>query len=154
METYLTNASLANPTRSVYAFGLNKERPGYFDLSFKANSSAPVQTWPVKVLPGAFKLGQATQLADVAALTNAFKTQYMAQANAARGGRTPGVHGGMTPGYYGGRTPGAAYGGGVTPRTTYGMGSMTPGAYGAPPPAPYGMPPPGPPPAMPSRGPW
>ena len=154
VETYLTNASLANPTRSVYAFGLNKERPGYFDLSFKANSSAPVQTWPVKVLPGAFKLGQATQLADVAALTNAFKTQYMAQANAARGGRTPGVHGGMTPGYYGGRTPGAAYGGGVTPRTTYGMGSMTPGAYGAPPPAPYGMPPPGPPPAMPSRGPW
>ncbi|WFD25267.1 Transcription elongation factor spt6 [Malassezia nana] len=151
VEAYLTNASLANPNRSVYAFGLNKERPGYFDLSFKANSSAPVQTWPVKVLPGAFKLGQATQLADVTALTNAFKTQYMAQANAARGGRTPGVHGGMTPGYYGGRTPGATYGG-MTPRTAYGMGSMTPGAYGAPAPS-YGMPP-GPPPAMPSRGPW
>lgn len=152
LHAYLTNASLANPNRSVYAFGLNKHRPGYFDLAFKANSTAPIQTWPVKVLPGAFKLGQATQLADVAALCNAFKTQYTAQANAARGGRTPAPHGAMTPGYggrtpgYGGRTPG--YGGrtpgygGATPGyggATPGYGGATPG-YGMPP-MPPGMPP-------------
>ncbi|KAL4401577.1 Transcription elongation factor Spt6 [Malassezia pachydermatis] len=145
LHTYLTNASLANPNRSVYAFGLNKDHPGYFNLAFKANSQAPIQTWPVKVLPGAFKLGQATQLADVAALSNAFKTQYMAQMNASRGGgaggRTPALHagGGVTPGYYGGgTTPGGAY-----------YGGRTPGSYAAMPP--------GPPPSMPpppSRGGW
>ena len=139
LHTYLTNVSLANPTRSVYAFGLNKQHPGYFDLAFKANSQAPIQTWPVKVLPGAFKLGQATQLADVAALTNAFKTQYMAQTSGGRGDRTSAPHGGMTPGYYyGGRTPGRGgttpgYYGGATPS----YGTMP--AYGHPPP-PRGLP--------------
>ncbi|WFD46303.1 Transcription elongation factor spt6 [Malassezia furfur] len=152
LHEYLTNTSLANPSRSVYAFGLNRERPGYFDLAFKANADAPIQTWPVKVLPGAFKLGHATQLADMAALTNAFKTQYAAQASAARGGRTPALHGAATPGgartpgHYGGRTPGhyggrtPAYGGATPGR----FGGATPGHYGAPPPQPpmYGMPPP------------
>ena len=156
LHTFLTNASLANPNRSVYAFGLNKQHPGYFDLAFKANSQAPIQSWPVKVLPGAFKLGQATQLADVAALTNAFKTQYMAQTNPMRGDRTSAPHGGMTPAYYGGRTPGRV-GGGITP--AYAGGGTTPNyglppGYGAPPM--YSRPPPGPPPAMPGpppRGP-
>ena len=156
LHTFLTNASLANPNRSVYAFGLNKQHPGYFDLAFKANSQAPIQSWPVKVLPGAFKLGQATQLADVAALTNAFKTQYMAQTNPMRGDRTSAPHGGMTPAYYGGRTPGRV-GGGITP--AYAGGGATPNyglppGYGAPPM--YSRPPPGPPPAMPGpppRGP-
>ena len=88
----------------------------------------------MKVLPGAFKLGQATQLADVAALTNAFKTQYMAQTSGGRGDRTSAPHGGMTPGYYyGGRTPGRGgttpgYYGGATPS----YGTMP--AYGHPPP--------------------
>lgn len=157
LHSYLTNTSLANPARSVYAFGLNTTRPGYFDLAFKANADAPIQTWPVKVLPGAFKLGHATQLADMAALCNAFKTQYAAQANAAaRGGRTPAVHGAATPGHYGSRTPGhygqtPAYGGATPGR----FGGATPG-YGAPPPM-YGGPPgpppafPGPPPVMPER---
>ncbi|WFD29634.1 Transcription elongation factor spt6 [Malassezia sp. CBS 17886] len=169
LHRYLTNASLANPTRSVYAFGLNRMRPGYFDLAFKANSDAPIHAWPVKVLPGAFKLGQAAQLADMAALCNAFKTQYTAQANAAaRGDRSPGFggayaaeYGGRTPGYggrtpgYGGRTPGH---GGRTPgyggRTpgyggrTPGYGGHTPGFAPRPPAATAygGAPPPGPPP--------
>lgn len=142
LHEYLTNTSLANPSRSVYAFGLNTERPGYFDLAFKANAAAPIQTWPVKVLPGAFKLGHASQLADMAALCNAFKTQYAAQASAARGGRTPALHGAATPGgartpgHYGARTP--AYGGATPGR----FGGATPGHYGAPPPG-FGMPPPG-----------
>ncbi|WFD35619.1 Transcription elongation factor spt6 [Malassezia cuniculi] len=152
LHRFLTNTSLANPTRSIYAFGLNKQRPGYFDLAFKANSSAPIQTWPVKVLPGAFRLGQASHLSDMAALTNAFKTQYAAQASAAAGrsgARTPGgayrgaatpMHGGMTPGRYGygAATPGA-YGGATPGRFAGGYGGgTTPGAaYGAPPPG-YG----------------
>lgn len=118
LHRYLTNWSLANPSRSVYAFGLNKDRPGYFNLSFKANRDAAIQTWPVKVLPNAFKLGPADQLADVAALCNAFKTQYTTQASMARGAKTP---------YGGGRTPAAAGMGGATPmggRTPYGAGGI------------------------------
>ncbi|CCF53902.1 hypothetical protein NDA14_000064 [Ustilago hordei] len=117
LHRYLTNWSLANPSRSVYAFGLNKDRPGYFNLSFKANRDAAIQTWPVKVLPNAFKLGPADQLADVAALCNAFKTQYTTQASMARGAKTP---------YGGGRTPAPGMGG-ATPlggRTPYGAGGI------------------------------
>lgn len=35
----------ASPDRSLYAFGLNPERAGYFNLMFKSNSNAPVVTW-------------------------------------------------------------------------------------------------------------
>lgn len=31
--------------RSVYAFGLNAQRPGYFNLYFKTNMNSPIQTW-------------------------------------------------------------------------------------------------------------
>ncbi|EPQ32196.1 uncharacterized protein PFL1_00393 [Pseudozyma flocculosa PF-1] len=148
LNRYLTNWSLANPSRSVYAFGLNKQRPGYFNLSFKANRDAAIQTWPVKVVPWAFKLGQADQLADMAALCNAFKTQYTTQASMARSGRTPAHHGARTPA--GGMTPGGA-------RTPFGRtpmpmaGGMTPAPPGmapGPPPSFPGAPPPGPPPSM------
>lgn len=44
-ENWLTNFVKMNPNRSSYAFGLNRKRPGYFDLSFLANINAPVQTW-------------------------------------------------------------------------------------------------------------
>lgn len=154
LHEYLTNTSLANPARSVYAFGLNTARPGYFDLAFKANAQAPIQTWPVKVLPGAFKLGHASQLADMAALCNAFKTQYAAQASAAKGGRTPALHGAATPG--GARTPGHyGGGGGRTPGyggRTPGYGGATPGRYGGTTPGHYGAPPPPPMPGMPPPG--
>lgn len=162
LHRFLTNWSLANPQRSVYAFGLNRDRPGYFNLSFKASRDAAIQTWPVKVLPNAFKLGPADQLADVAALCNAFKTQYTTQASMARGAKTP-YGGGRTPAPgmggatpMGGRTP---YGGrngmagGVTPRGAgmgmgMGMGaSAAAGGYGTPlvnmasaTPNPYGAP--------------
>lgn len=170
LNRYLTNWSLANPTRSVYAFGLNRDRPGYFSLSFKANRDAAIQTWPVKVMPNAFKLGPADQLADISALCNAFKTQYTTQASMARGAKTPYI-GGRTPGpgMAGGRTP---YGGRAAPGPAPGIGGgygtplvsaysstmpslATGGNYGRPPPPfPGGPPmmpgaPPGPPPSYP-----
>jgi transcription elongation factor SPT6 len=114
-----------------------------FSLGFKANREAPIQRWPVRVLPGRFKLRDADQLPDVNSLCewyalclvlvlrsrlgpsgNSFKTQYTTQASAARGGRTPGHLGAATPrgalgqsyGNYGGATP---------------AGAATPGRYGA-----------------------
>jgi len=44
-DVYLDNAVKAQrlKQRSVYAFGLNRERPGYFTLSFKTNMEAPIQ---------------------------------------------------------------------------------------------------------------
>ncbi|PWZ02826.1 transcription elongation factor SPT6 [Testicularia cyperi] len=173
LHRYLTNFSLANPTRSAYAFGLNKERPGYFNLSFKANRDAAIQTWPVKVVPNAFKLGPADQLADVAALCNAFKTQYTTQQVSMRGGKTPygggrtPMAGGMTPmaggrtpygvpaGMAAGRAPGAV-GGYGTPLVNAAASGATPNPYGygrAPAAAPYAAGPPGRPPAMPGAPP-
>ncbi|PWN28109.1 hypothetical protein BDZ90DRAFT_274452 [Jaminaea rosea] len=178
LDQYLTNWCLANPTRSTYAFGLDPRHPGCFKLGFKANRDAPIQYWPVKVLPGRFKLHQAEHLPDVASLANAFKTQYTAMAAGARGGATPAAGGataygggartpyGMasgarTPMHAGGMTPSRMAAGGMTPAggaygqqpppgaSVYGSGSMTPRAGG------YGAqqppPPPGPPP-MAARG--
>lgn len=117
----MTTWTAANPRRSIYAFGLDRERPGYFKLSYKANREAPIETWPVKVLPGHFKLNKADQLPDVLSLCNSFKTQYTTSLIAAGGSnRTPAI---------GSRTP---YGsGGMTPSRTPGHlntpGHMTPG---------------------------
>ena len=44
-DTYLQEFVRANPTKSIYAFGLNRRRPGYFNLSFMANRNSPIQTW-------------------------------------------------------------------------------------------------------------
>jgi transcription elongation factor SPT6 len=35
----------ATPDKSLYAFCLNPDMPGYFNLMFKANQHAPVVTW-------------------------------------------------------------------------------------------------------------
>lgn len=45
LDNFLTNFVKMNPTRSSYAFGLNRTRPGYFNLSFLANINSPIQTW-------------------------------------------------------------------------------------------------------------
>lgn len=45
VDNWLTNFVKMNPNRSSYAFGLNRQRPGFFDLSFLANIDSPVQTW-------------------------------------------------------------------------------------------------------------
>lgn len=176
LEQFLTTWCLANPTRSTYAFGIDRAHPGCFKLGFKANREAPIQYWPVRVLPGRFKLHQADHLPDVASLSNAFKTQYTAMSASARGGATPAVgmgggnnaftphagartpygsrtpmHGGMTPGRMvagvgGGMTPAGAAYGGMTPAYNGGVGGR-----GAPPGPPPGAPP-GPPPAFPPPG--
>jgi len=141
LQRFLNNQTLANPTRSTYAFGIDSKRPGYFKLSYKMNRDSPIQTWPVKVFPGAFQLNQA-KLNDVNEVCNAFKTQHTAQAVAKTGGRTP------APGSIHGRTPAPGYGFGTTPRVPGGI-AMTPrhqgsanpyGGYGGATPGPhYGM---------------
>lgn len=35
----------ATPDKSFYAFCLNPDRAGYFNLMFKSNTHAPVTTW-------------------------------------------------------------------------------------------------------------
>ncbi|KAE8258218.1 hypothetical protein A4X13_0g1828 [Tilletia indica] len=141
LQRFLNNQTLANPTRSIYAFGIDAKRPGYFKLCYKMGRDAGIQTWPVKVLPGAFQLNQA-QVLDVNEVCNAFKTQHTAQAVAKTGGRTP------APSSIHSRTPAAPNYGFATPRLP-GGGMMTPrhpgsvnpyGGFGGATPMPvYGM---------------
>ncbi|KIO20227.1 hypothetical protein M407DRAFT_30136 [Tulasnella calospora MUT 4182] len=94
--------------RSVYAFGLNRSRPGCFNLHFKANTMSPIQTLLVKVNPNGYLLdGQ--EFESVAKLCDGFKTKV---------GRMGGAPGAQTP--YGSArtpamTPGRGGGGGATP---------------------------------------
>ena len=44
-EQWLTSYSEANPRRSAYAFCVDREHPGYFDLCFKTSPRAPVMSW-------------------------------------------------------------------------------------------------------------
>jgi transcription elongation factor SPT6 len=145
LQTYLSNSSLANPGKSQYGFAIDKKKPGVFILGFKANRQADVQRWPVRVLPGRFKLNEA-EVPDMVSLTNSFKTQWtlMAMTAARAGGATPAIRAGMTP--MGARTP--AYGS---------MATATPNPYLAQQqrarPPPPGAPPmrPGPPPMRPPQ---
>jgi len=76
-EQWLTTYSEANPRRSAYAFCIDKEHPGYFDLCFKTSPRAPVKSWPVKVVPGAFMLKD-NLYGDMNALSNGFKRLFTA----------------------------------------------------------------------------
>ncbi|WVF72010.1 transcription elongation factor SPT6 [Kwoniella sp. CBS 6097] len=157
LEAYLKNYVQAHPGRSMYGFSIDSDRPGYVKLCFLNKSTKDggvIQTWPVQVLPGAYKLNNA-EVPGVTELCNAFKLQYSARlADQGSGGKTPGIRVGRTP-LPGGRTPGgrtpAAVGGrgGATPVAGYIPGrtpmqpqpGMTPNPYGAPPQQAYGMPP-------------
>ena len=79
-ERWLTTYTEANPRRSVYAFCLDPKHPGYFHLCFKAGQKAALQSWPVKVLPGAFEL-QKVQYLDMKALCNGFKILFNNMSN-------------------------------------------------------------------------
>lgn len=156
LESFLKNYVQAHPGRSNYGFSIDSDRPGYLKLAFLNKSTkdgGQIQTWPVKVLPGAYQLNNA-EVPGVTELCNAFKAQYSSRlqeqglggktpgiraGGRTPGGRTPGMRGGATP-YGGGRTP--AYGG-RTPMRPPG-GPPPPGMMGGP-----GGPPPGPPPGMP-----
>lgn len=74
-EQWLTTYTTANPTRSSYAFCLNPKYPGYFHLCFKAGQKAPLQTWPVKVIPQGYEL-QRNPYPDMRALCNGFKLLF------------------------------------------------------------------------------
>lgn len=144
LQTYLSNSSLANPGKSQYGFAVDKKKPGVFILGFKANRTAEVQRWPVRVLPGRFKLNEA-EVPDMVSLTNSFKTQWTLMAmNAARaGGATPALRAGMTP--MGARTP-AVYGNMATPNPYLAQQQRSrPPPPGAPPQRP------GPPPSRPPQ---
>ena len=139
-ETYLKNYVQAHPGRSMYGFSIDSSRPGYVKLCFlnrATKDGGKIQEWvslrccglvksrltsqPVKVLPGAYQLNEAT-VPGVTELCNAFKAQYSARlADQGSGGKTPGMPGirnaktpmgGRTPG---GRTPAAGMRGGATP---------------------------------------
>lgn len=152
LQTELSNFMLANPGKSQYGFTVDKKRPGVFTLCFKANRGAEIQRWPIRVLPGRYKLNEA-ELPDVVSLCNAFKTQYTTRLmTAARSGdKTPGSV--LRSGYGGGITPAIMRAGGMTP-----IGARTPAPYGHQPtihslatPNPHQAPRPrpGPPPAFP-----
>ncbi|KAK4704537.1 transcription elongation factor SPT6, partial [Phenoliferia sp. Uapishka_3] len=138
LDLFLQNNTMANPGKSAYGFGLDKQRPGQFVVSFRVNQHTEIQSWPIKVVPGAFSLlGQ--DHGDVMALCTAFKMAYQTRtSNAARipNSKTP-YHQGQTPNPYAGRqTPNPAQralqlaAGGRTPNPS---GRGTPLAGGASP---------------------
>lgn len=82
-EQWLTTYTEANPKRSMYAFCLNPKHPGYFYLCFKAGQNAPLNSWPVKVIPNAFEL-QGNKYPDMRALKNGFKLLHANQGSGRR----------------------------------------------------------------------
>ncbi|KAK8211196.1 putative transcription elongation factor SPT6 [Phyllosticta paracitricarpa] len=74
-EAWLSTYTEANPKRSMYAFCLCPQYPGYFYLCFKAGRDAPFQAWPVKIIPNAFEL-QKNMYPDMRSLKNGFKLLY------------------------------------------------------------------------------
>ncbi|CAE6448974.1 unnamed protein product [Rhizoctonia solani] len=135
LHKFLKEFVIMHPTKSIYAFGINRAKPGYFNLSFLANKNAPIQTWPVRVIPEGYVLID-TPVPTVPDLCNAFKMRYSTPQTTARtpaygaGRMTPG--GARTPGH---RTPGHPMGG-KTPNP-YAMGGKTPNPYAARTPNPY-----------------
>jgi transcription elongation factor SPT6 len=85
---WLDTYTAANPKRSMYQFCLNRERPGYFHLVFKAGQKAKLQDWSVKIIPNGFEL-RGQQYPDMRGLTNGFKLLFgnMVGTQAALGGR-------------------------------------------------------------------
>ncbi|KZT53981.1 transcription elongation factor Spt6 [Calocera cornea HHB12733] len=106
---YLTEFVMANPNKSIYAFGLDRQHPGYFVVDFMVNKNIPMQTWPIKVTPRGYRLLDGGEVPSVPELCNAFKMRYVQQSSQVGSGRPSG-----------GKTP---YGAGTTP---YGAGGMTP----------------------------
>lgn len=71
----------------MYQFCLNRDKPGYFHLVFKAGQKAKIMDWPVKIIPNGFELrGQGYP--DMRGLCNGFKLLFgnMVGTQAALGG--------------------------------------------------------------------
>ncbi|KAG8966029.1 Transcription elongation factor spt6 [Tulasnella sp. 419] len=132
IHEFLENALKAQrgaQTRSVYAFGLNRERPGNFGLHFKTKVGSPIATWPVKVTPTAFVLYDG-EFGSVPDLCDGFKRRIMTAitGDPAAGGRTP--YASRTPA--GAQTPGRATPGHMSSRQTPATAAMmgkTPNPY-------------------------
>ena len=98
----------------MYMFCLNREKPGFFHLTFKAGQKARLSDWPVRIIPKGFELnGQ--PYPSVRDLCNGFKLMFSnAQSSSAMmSGRTGGMGGGM---HVGGAVAAGVYGGGYGPR--------------------------------------
>ncbi|GJN91007.1 hypothetical protein Rhopal_004021-T1 [Rhodotorula paludigena] len=144
LDKFLQNYTLANPGRSIYAFGWAEDRKkaGQLVLGFRTNEKSPMQYWPVIVVPEGFMLRGEVH-GDVQSLINGFKRAYQhtmqggARQPPAAGGQTGRYLGGATPNPYGGgRTPAygqqPGYGGGRTPNPHQQQYPPPPGMGGAP----------------------
>ncbi|KAG9246272.1 SH2 domain-containing protein [Calycina marina] len=78
LEEWLNTYTIANPSRSVYAFCIDKKHPGYFHLCFKAGVKAKVNSWPVRIIPNAFELMK-SPYPDMKALCNGFKLRHASE---------------------------------------------------------------------------
>ena len=100
----------------MYMFCLNRERPGFFHLCFKAGQKARLTDWPVRVIPRGFELnGQ--PYGQVKDLCNGFKVMFSnaQSAGAVMAGRNTGPQGmmmGGAGGAIGVGGGGGGYGGG------------------------------------------
>ncbi|BGP40634.1 Transcription elongation factor spt6 [Rhodotorula kratochvilovae] len=150
LDKFLQNWTLANPGRSIYAFGWSDDRKkaGQVVLGFRTNEKSPIQYWPVSIVPEGYML-RGDVHGDVQSLINAFKIAY--QASMAGGARNlaPGAGaaggGGATNRYLGGNTPNLLYGPGGNRTPAYGQpmpqsSGRTPGYAGGRTPG-YGQPP-------------
>jgi transcription elongation factor SPT6 len=62
----------------MYAFCINREYPGYFNLCFKQGQGSKMGVWPVKVIPNQFEImGQ--KYPTMHSLKNGFKTIFAKQ---------------------------------------------------------------------------
>ncbi|GAA6018754.1 hypothetical protein JCM10207_005567 [Rhodosporidiobolus poonsookiae] len=124
LDKFLQTWTLANPGKSIYAFGWDDDRrkPGQILLGFRTNQNAPINYWSVIVQPEGYLLkGQVH--GDLNSLANAFKLAYSYSMQGNVRQAAPG--GGKTP-YMGGKTPGYGGGGGRTPAPQSGR---TPNPY-------------------------
>lgn len=97
----------------MYAFCINPKYPGYFFICFKAGYTAPLASWPVKVIPNAFEL-QRHQYPDMRALKNGFKLLF--QGGMRGGGQQPQQSRGPADAGLGYGTGNVGFAGGVKPR--------------------------------------
>ena len=95
-------------------FCLNREKPGFFHLCFKAGQKARLADWPVRIIPKGFELNS-QPYPSVRDLCNGFKLMFSnaQSSNAMMTGRSGGMGGGIP---IGGAVAAGVYGGGYGAR--------------------------------------
>ncbi|KAJ9098469.1 hypothetical protein QFC19_006336 [Naganishia cerealis] len=127
IEEYLKQYVSAHAGKSAYAFCLDSSRPGWAKVFFmnKAQKDGGIlQSWPIRIMPGAYKLFDA-EVPGMTELCTAFKTQYASRLAEQKKntGRTPAggrsvyapasIHRSAV--QRGGATPAMRFAGGATP---------------------------------------